>query len=221
MIVGIILSHTIMNGGHFCTTVAVEEDGQWKQIRMLVYGRQPTAQLFGLTPDHAAWAWIPGKMVSFNYSTTKRTPRPTHPEDRDVVAESVMLRGDAPGDKYRAAVRSFTYNSLRELFPFLLQQGLKCFSVSSEHPRSLGYARVHKIAMDTRSSKPAIMVWATRSDKFHVPVVDQALVRRFGAGEFEHGEEFDNILVRFSLANPWDQYDPPRCYLMCSHIIGL
>lgn len=201
----------------FCTCVAIQTPRGWEQIRpMHGPGLHLTAESVGLTEEKLLQLWIPGRAVSFELLKVQPPPRSTHPEDRLIRTGTLKLLPQLNQGLYNQAVEALTFPSIRRLYPNLQFDNGKGYVLAAPLAGSVGYIRCPTVLLYPDVFRVTIIT--PENLRATVKVTDAQLLRRFQNGEFRYGQESNNRLVRLSLAHPWHEFNPPRCYLMMSHL---
>lgn len=213
---GVILSHTKKASG-FCTCLAVSTLTSVAQIRPLLGSGMPlTAESVGLTEEQLLAQWIPGRIVTFESVKDQPLARPTHPEDRLIKPGTLKLTSHLDQRFYNGAVQQLTYEGLRKLYPGLQMDNGKGYVGAQRLLTSVGYVRCPTVTLYPGDQR--VTITDAIGQRLSVKVTDAHLLARFAANEFRYGQDLTNRLVRLSLAHPWDKFQPPRCYLMMSHL---
>lgn len=218
-----ILSRTEMNGGRFCTCVAIQEDGIWRQVRLLnLRGQSPFPhELTQLTEAEITRHWNPGIILEIPVLEVIH-PRLSHPEDARVDMSTVQFykvdgnRRVLTADAMKAMIGRFSFDEFRTLYPNLAVGDR--YVPSGVQPRSVGYvtqvyARIYNNGTRARLTDNA------GNTLDGVPIVGQGL-----KGHYTRNTQFRGVTVRLSLANPWNADWMPdgehRCYVQLSDIVG-
>ncbi len=216
MVHGIVLSRTEMSADRFCTSVAIHRGGTWEQVRLLDEGGfHPNRDGFAYARQVILAKWVPGRNIRLPEPEV-RDPRPTHPEDRVVDLERIVLGEMADPATLLALVRAMTSPSARALFPNIVWQdnGKTYVRGNAPQERSIGYVNIERLAIrsdeyaDVRMRAGESLVCKIKSEIFLAKIRD---------GRVAVNEEFPARTARLGLANPYDwdgRFNPPRCYVM-------
>lgn len=220
--VGIVLSHTDMGAGKFCTNIAVQDPqtGVWTQRRPRLPPNQPLQLTsFGQTTAVMKGQWQPGAYVGIEWSGPPPTQyqRTTHPEDYLFrPAGTVLYAKTLTPQEFHQLAQQFQHASVQDLFPPMRwQSNGKGYVPDGEVLKhSVGYVLCTSVTRE--QGKDASVITQAR-ERFTVAIKDQVFIAQ------PPGTIVRNVLVRFSLANAWDGgtigFSPERCYLMLSHIV--
>lgn len=216
---GFVLSRTEMNGGRFCTCLAVHLSDAWYQVRLmnqygysLRYNEVPGGQ------EEVIRHWILGRMVEVG-TVYRATPRHTHPEDLRVDPSTISI----PGSQLRrdillGVVEGFTFDTVSGLYPDV--DPYDRYVVEQDLPRSVGYVRGVRVRIYRDGNKTRAMITDGDDRTLRgVPVVGTDLLQR---KDHYNREVFRT--VRLSLAGSFrprwlERDDPSRCYLQLSDIV--
>ncbi len=220
--VGVVLSHTDMGSGKFCTNIAVHDPatGTWTQVRPRLPPNDPLSLTsFGQTAAVMAAYWQPGASVAIEWAGPPKQAhrRATHPEDCLFRPGSVTLYARSLSDAdFRQLAQQFAHASVRALFPPIKwqQNGKGYVEDGNTLAQSVGYVPCRSVIRDQGKDASVLTV---AGERFVVAIKDAAFLAQ------PVGTTARDVLVRFSLANAWDGghigFSPERCYLMLSHIV--
>lgn len=218
---GIVLSHTDMGAGKFCTNIAVQDPqtGVWTQRRPRLSPNLPLQLTsFGYDVPTMRAHWQPGAQVDIDWTGAATPGRVTHPEDHLFQAGGSTLYGTKlTAPQFRQLAQQFQAPSLRVLFPPMMgyRSGKQYVEDGHTLAQSVGYVMCDNVMLVTSTDAEVL---TKAGESFKVVVKDTDVLAR------PVGTVYANVLVRFSIANAWGgkapyTYSPERCYLMLSHIV--
>lgn len=210
-----------------CTTLAVMHEGKLIQIRPRHQHDNSPIFLtsFGYSEATMNAFWQPGRQVEIEGWKTfpEHKRRKTHPEDVFLINhEGALLQDDAlTPSELVALVAPFTFPTIEALYPFMdTQQNGKGFVPgNSVNPRSVGYI-VCRVALQEEQGKVFGSVRDSTGQVFLCSFKDERLLAQIRSGAVRIGQRYDNVLVRFSLAEAIDVYGSMKCFLLLSSIVN-
>ncbi len=211
-----VLSRTEMSGGRFCTCVARQVRGVWRQYRLMnQHGYSMQYDETSLTEKEIRAKWNFGARVDIR-ELIDGCPRPTHPEDLRINPQSLKLPGRRLVQKMREeVVEAFSYDSILDLYPDMVFTDR--YIPEQPLPRSVGYVRHSKVIIDGHSRRASI-IDQTGHVLSGVSIVGTELRARH-RGRFV----YENCTIRLSIASPWDgnenNWNPRRCYIQLSDVV--
>lgn len=226
---GVILSHTKMGGPAICTNIAVTVDGASRQLRVRMPPNRPIAiTYFGYGVEDMNMYWQPGRVVTINgfNEMPSGLRRRTHPEDAYILNPGATVIENALylGEGLIEVALPYTYPTFRRLYPNLRKQTTNekgWMDPAVENSQSVGYVWCDvRVLPFEANAKQFVRVTDASGYTFVCSLKDEALAERIRSRAILPGHRFENVLVRFSLA---DRLEIPevgeRCYVMVSHVL--
>jgi len=216
MILGVILSHTKMKDGYFCTNIVIKlKNGTYKQIRPFIGGKHLRYDYLG-NKKFLIEEWQAGRFVNVKLGGSI-SPRITHPEDTSVLSLDLKTPYRNVGNLDQI-VSAFTFDTINDLFPKLVEN--EKYTRVEPQERSVGYVRnVHlSIREDNYNNMKAHI---TDSDNHVISYLPISGVRLLNHLEEVGALYMEGVTIRLSLADSYvaPNKNEPYCYLMLSEVI--
>jgi hypothetical protein len=224
----VILSHTVMNGGRFCTNLMCFIDKEPLQIRPKIGGLNYFYRQAGLITVAEQRLWQSGMRAIITPSVTWTGKGTTHPEDVTIGAPGTFKLDTSAtrmsDNDLIELVDPFTSNDLYELFPQVVDDHHKPYVPGQPQAASVGYVRMKRVNLDWHGDRMRLRLThseAGRQRSGSVAIKGEELLRKINSGVLSEGY-LNQVLVRLSLSRPkyYDHLGCRACYVMCSDILG-
>lgn len=224
--IGVVLSHFRVRAHVLGTELLVQCGRAWRQIRPRLFPNEDLSyDSLGHSEAYVRQAWWPGARVEFDgYNDIPLAHRrPTHPEDVLVLNGSHydVITPPMSAQNLLGLVQPFTFGSVRELFPQLVQSpGSHSAYVpaGTAMERSAGYVRCSNLHL---AEPDKILLRDGSGEMYLMHVKDRFVLESVIAKEIRLGQQFPDLVVRLVLDNPFQAPGMTgcHCYPVICHVV--